>query len=180
MAESLPHSLNLPFLEGLYADYLRDPATVSSEWRRYFDAMQNGEREPAAALRLGPSFRPFSVFDPPPTQPGGKARVDEASFADMQDRVDQLVRSYRFRGHMIARINPLDFPRKYPPELSPEHYGFKPADMDRRFSCQTIDRDGPRTLSEIVDVLWNTYCRSVGVEYMHIDDAAVRDRKSVV
>jgi len=174
MAELLPNSLNLPFLEGLYADYLRDPESVPSEWRLYFDGLENGERErPARAAQLGPSFRPFSLFDPPSSRVD-RAGMDKAAFASMQDRVDQLVRSYRFRGHTIARINPLDFPRTYPPELSPEYYGFTPADMERPFSCQTICPDGPLTLGEILDLLWNTYCRSIGVEYMHIDDVSVR------
>src|SRR5678809_647958 len=47
-------------------------------------------------------------------------------------------------------------------------------DMERPFSCETITSEGPLTLAEILDLLWNTYCRSIGVEYMHIDDPRVR------
>src|SRR5678809_654871 len=47
-------------------------------------------------------------------------------------------------------------------------------DMERPFSCETITSEGPLTLAEILDLLWNTYCRSIGVEYMHIDETRVR------
>src|SRR6185436_16814137 len=131
---------------------------------------ENGE--PASPIaRIGPSFRRFSIFDPPS---GSVAKPDAARLEVLQDRVDQLVRSYRYRGHMVARINPLGFPRSYPPELDPKYYGFTLADMDRVFSCETLHRDCQLTLAEILDRLWNTYCRSIGVEYMHIDDKALR------
>ena len=166
----LPHSGSLPFIEGLYTDFRRDPASVSDEWRKYFQGFENGEPTPAAA-RTGPSFRRFSLFNPPTER---VPQSEAARLEVLQDRVDQLVRSYRFRGHMIARINPLGIPRSYPPELDPKHYGFALADMERVFSCETLHPQGPLTLAEILDRLWNTYCRSIGVEYMHIDEAAVR------
>ncbi len=182
----LPSSLNLPFVEGLYEDYLHDPLSVSPEWRRYFEVMENGEHA-MDRPRLGPSLRPSGLFSPR-VESGPQPSLDvaaqcfgaereavvERTMAGMQDRVDQLIRSYRFRGHSIARINPLGFPRSKRPELDPKHYGFTEADLERRFSCQTMACDGPLTLSEILNRLWNTYCRSIGVEYMHIDDSAVR------
>ena len=175
---ALPNSLNLSFVEGLYTEYLREPASVPPQWRNYFERMEAGARRDGNG-KLGPSFRPRSLFNPAETAleaPLAAAATREARSptADMQDRVDQLIGAYRFRGHMIARINPLGFPRTYPPELAPEFYGFTTADMDQRFSCETIHCDGPLTLAEILDRLWNTYCRSIGVEYMHIDDPAVR------
>jgi 2-oxoglutarate dehydrogenase E1 component len=163
--ELMPGTLNLSFLEGIYADYLRDRDSVMPEWRDYFDRLGNGDSAPPKA---GPSFRPFSLFNPPSARP-----VDGVLEAK-QERVDQLIRAYRFRGHMIARINPLGFPRSYPPELDPKFYGLTPADMDQVFSCETLVPRGRLTLAQILDRLWNTYCRSIGVEYMHIDAPSVR------
>src|SRR5687768_9409106 len=162
--ELVPGSLNLSFLEGLYADYLRDRDSVLPEWREYFDRLGNGD----GAQRVGPSFRPFSLFNPP------SGRSTDGVLETKQERVDQLIRAYRFRGHMIARINPLGFPRSYPPELDPKFYGFTPVDMDQVFSCETLVPHGRLTLAQILDRLWNTYCRSIGVEYMHIDAPSVR------
>lgn len=164
----VPGTLNLSFVEGLYADYVRDRDSVMPEWREYFDGLGNGDG--GAAPKLGPSFRPFSLFNPPEAARAGS----DGEFAVKQERVDQLIRAYRFRGHMIARINPLGFPRSYPPELYPKFYGFTAADMDEVFSCETLAPQGRLTLGQILDRLWKTYCRSIGVEYMHIDTPTVR------
>lgn len=132
--------------------------------------MENGERQPP---QMAPSFRPRSLFDPA----NGKAEVSgttEVTGFGLQDRVDQLIRAYRTRGHMIASIDPLTMVRPCPPELDPAFYGFTEADLDRRFSCETVHSGGPLSLREILQRLRNTYCRSIGVEYMHIDDLSVR------
>ena len=176
--EKAPNTLSLPFLEGLYADYVRDPQAVSPEWRAYFKGLENGE-PPERTVRLGPSFRAFSIFNPPTQEARGprtevSREVEQLRLSQLQDRVDQLVRSFRYVGHLIARFNPLDFPRQHPDELNPQYYGLGPADMDKKFSCETMHPEGPLTLAEILDVLWNTYCRSIGVEYMHIDQSYAR------
>src|SRR5436190_8975138 len=179
MAEAtLPNILNLPFAEALYADYVRDRASVPEEWRKYFANIENGDGA-VGEVRLRPSFRSWSIFNPPRDGRPGPALAgslpQDIRLVQLQDRVDQMVRSYRSRGHMVARINPLGISRKFfPPELNPEYYGFTIDDMDRVFSCETIHPQGPLTLAQILDKLWNTYCRSIGVEYMHIDDRGVR------
>jgi 2-oxoglutarate dehydrogenase E1 component len=152
--------LNLAFLERLYADYLRDRSSVSPEWQQYFEAYRNGE-----STGTRPAFKRFSIFNPPSA---------ETTPSHLQDRVDQLIRSYRSRGHVIARINPLGFPKERPPELNAAFYGLQPEHMDQLFSCETLDSAGPQPLSRIIEKLSNTYCRAIGVEYMHIEDRAVR------
>src|SRR3954468_1761975 len=173
-SEQLPSSANLAFVEGLYAEYARDPASVSAEWRSYFDKMKNGET--AAPIRLRPAFKPFSLFNPPfQTRTELPSRSDvEGKMAGMQERVDQLIRAYRILGHKIARISPLGFSRSYPPELDPGYYGFTLLDTERVFSSESLHKESTQTLGEILDQLWNTYCRSIGVEYMHIDDLVAR------
>ena len=96
------------------------------------------------------------------------------NLAVMQDRVDQMIRNHRLRGHIIAHIDPLDLPRDYPPELDPEFYGFAPEDEKRQFACQTLAPGKMLPLSEILSRLRETYCRTIGVQYMHIDDFDVR------
>jgi 2-oxoglutarate dehydrogenase E1 component len=162
--ESLTNSLNLPFVEGLYLDYKREPASVSDEWRQYFANLENGDG--AAEVKVGPAFRPTSLFR---AHEGGRGGV-----AGLQDRVDQLIRAYRFRGHRAASIDPLNRPRPIPPELDPAYYKFSEADLQRRYSTETMQLGVQLTLAEIVQRLRNTYCRSIGVEYMHIDDVPIR------
>jgi len=171
--EPVPNSLSLGFIEDLYAQYLTDPRSVSADWRRYFREMGNGNGNSADGLRQGPSFRPASIFNPPARADRG-ASVRELEMALLQDRVDQLIRAYRVRGHMVANIDPLGIPRPHLPELDPEYYGFTEADMDRPFSTATIRGPDVLTLRTILDRLRNTYCRSIGVQFMHMDDLSVR------
>jgi 2-oxoglutarate dehydrogenase E1 component len=163
----LPNILNMPFVEGLYEEYLRDPGLVSQEWRAYFVSLENGNGAAGATLAPRSAIaRTSSNLEP---------RVaKEVQAIGAQDRVDQLIRVYRMRGHTIAQIDPLGRPRPTPPELDPAFYGLTEADMDRQFSCETLFCDRRLTLREILQRLRNTYCRFIGVEYMHIDDLAVR------
>jgi 2-oxoglutarate dehydrogenase E1 component len=194
--EGSPSTLSLLFAEGLYADYLKDPRSVSAEWSRYFDAL--GSDAFAADPRLGPEFRPSSLFNPPAPLAAGHgnasgenalngsgngasthaARGENGSALDMavrQDAVDALVRAYRVRGHMMASIDPLGLPRPSQDELDPAFYGLTIDDLDRKFSSRTIFGAQVLTLREILKRLRNTYCRSIGVQFMHIDDLKVKN-----
>lgn len=162
-------SQSLSFVEGLYADYRRDPASVPPDWRSYFDEMDR-ENGSTPQWRPGPSFRGCSVFNPPAGH-NGRPVVEVAV---LQDRLDQLVRNYRVRGHTIARFDPLGLPRPHPPELELEYYGFSAADRETEFSIRTLTGSEMRPLSAIVQSLRTTYCRSIGVQFMHIDDLGVR------
>src|SRR5882724_8920830 len=157
-----PGSLNLAFVERLHADYLRDHAAVPAEWRRYFEQVGDGEN-----VQPAPSFRPRSVFNPP---------VEHAALTAgaLQERVDMLLRCYRVRGHRIAQVDPLGLPKEIPPELMPEFFGFTEADMDLPVHSETFQYEGPLTLGGLLQRLRNTYCRSIGVQYMHLDDLSVR------
>src|SRR6266404_3373030 len=173
-AELLPNASNLAFVEGLYEDYLRDPASVPPDWQKYLAGLGNGEvrfHKP----RFGPSFRPFSIFNPPTaSEPGAIKRRVDPEIAALQDRVYLLIRLYRVRGHRIARVDPLGLPQPAPPELEPEFFGFTDADMDLPVHSETFQYDGALTLGTLLERLRNTYCRSIGVQYMHIDDLSVR------
>jgi 2-oxoglutarate dehydrogenase E1 component len=171
-SKKLPSSLSLPFLETLYADYLRDPDSVPAEWRQYFQSLSDGNVL-FKSKPVMPSFKSWSIFNPP-GDGNGRTGLEAATGAILQERVDQLIRNYRVRGHIVARVDPLDIPRATPPELELEFYGFTEADLDRRFACESLCSDGTITLREIIERLRNTYCRSIGVQFMHIDDLFVR------
>jgi len=174
--DHIPNTMSLAFVEGLYADYLRDPGSVPLDWRTYFDQLAAGGAgpRPVADLRLGPSFRPSSLFNPSGFAGRDGAGAPEPATAALQHRVDQLIRSYRVRGHMIAELDPLGRPRPAPPELDPGYYGFTTADLDRTLTSGILPGAGPLSLRQIIERLRNTYCRSIGVQFMHIDDLAIR------
>ena len=87
-----------------------------------------------------------------------------------QDRVNQLIHAYRVRGHLLAQLDPLGQPRRPMKELQLEHWGLTERDMDSLFSSTTVGGTTVLTLREIMTLLETTYCRSVGVQFMHIDD----------
>ena len=168
----LPNSVSLEFVEALYDDFLRDPQSVPQDWRSYFESLSDGNGSAQIQNRT-PSFSSRSIFNPP--EPGGKGTVTEdTATAIFQERIDQLIRNYRVRGHIAAQLDPLGIPRATPSELDLEFYGLSEADMNRRFACEAMCGGGTLTLREILERLRNTYCRSIGVQYMHIDDVLVR------
>ena len=93
--------------------------------------------------------------------------------------VIQLINSYRVRGHLLANINPLGNEPAYHPELDPQSYGLSMWDLDRPFLAGAVKAPSGaiasymqpyETLREILDRLRATYCASIGIEYMHIQD----------
>jgi 2-oxoglutarate dehydrogenase E1 component len=192
--EPSPNVLSLPFLEALYTDYLRDPESVPASYREYFASIEH-DAQFARKPKIGPSFRASSLFNPSSNghaalngqnghaalAPASRSSASAAAvngvldMAVRQDRVDALVRAYRVRGHMIAKIDPLGLPRPNQAELDPEFYGLTADDLDRNFSSRTIFGAETLTLREILNRLRNTYCRSIGVQFMHIDDLNVKN-----
>jgi 2-oxoglutarate dehydrogenase E1 component len=128
-------------------------------------AVANGEVQLPAA----PAGEAKPLPLPVATGTAGEERV-----AFLQDRVDQLVRAYRVRGHLMAEIDPLGRPRPGLPELDPQFYHLTEEDMDRSFSTDTIEGPQSMSLRQIIKRLRNTYCRSIGVQFMHMDDLSVR------
>ncbi len=164
---------SLLFLEALYEQYLTSPDQLSADWREYF--AQLDQEVNGAEGRPRPQRKPFSIFNPPSMSDGGLRRPQRLEVAGRQERLDQLIRNYRVRGHILADLDPLGKKRGYPPELKPEFYGFTEEDMDRRFSTSWMGGPEVRTLRQILQWLKTTYCRSIGVQFMHIDSLRVRE-----
>lgn len=162
-----PH--NLGYVENLLEEYHREPNKLPEAWRKYFREV--GEFEGNGAARVRPAFRPSSLFDPPQNiQSGPHERATQ-----LQDRVNQLIRAFRVRGHLAARLDPLGLDRSKPPELALRYYGFTSNDLDLPFATSTLGGPETQTLRDIVERLRRTYCRYIGAQFMHIDELEVRD-----
>ena len=92
-----------------------------------------------------------------------------------QDKVNRLIHAYRVRGHLLAKLDPLGQPRPSVPELELEHWGLSEDDMDTLFSSTTVGGNTVLRLREILSLLHSTYCQSVGVQFMHIDDLEAKN-----
>jgi multifunctional 2-oxoglutarate metabolism enzyme len=100
--------------------------------------------------------------------PGGDREQQRLS---KQVHVQALINIYRVRGHLIAHLDPLDAePPSIHPELDPLSYGLTIWDLPRRFVADGLAGRTWATLEEILHVLRDAYCRTLGVEYMHIQD----------
>ncbi len=155
---------NAPFIEDLYEAYLQNPDAVTPEWRRYFDQMQQapGARDVAHAP-IVESFVQRARAGAPRVAPA-VARLDRK-----QVSVVQLVAEYRFRGVLLAQLDPLK--RREPPhiaELEPAYYDLTEADMDTVFNTGSLIGPEQATLREIIKALQETYCGTLGVEYMYL------------
>src|SRR2546423_5892148 len=166
---------NASYWEQMLEDYLRDESLVPPAWQSYFGALaaENGGRLRPAAR---PSFRPSSLFNPPANGAGnGKVEGKLRQAEGFQERVGLLVREYRVRGHLAAQLDPLGLNRPGRPELAPATYSLREADMDRQISTISIGGPEGHTLRALIERLRNTYCRYIGVQFMHIDEWAIRE-----
>ncbi len=93
---------------------------------------------------------------------------------NLSERLHQLVRNYRGRGHIIAAVNPLGETNPCPPELELDFYGFSESELKCSSIFPTLHCETPLTVREIFQRLRDTYCRSIGAQFMHIDDLAAR------
>ena len=160
---------NAAWLDALYEDWLRDPATVSAQWRSYFDGFKGrGERPHGDAIARIEQAQRLNGHSP-------MIPIDDAH-ARKQAGVLRLLTAYRSRGHLAANLDPLAIAPKLPaPDLELSFHGLSDADLDTEFDCGTFAGDGPRMKLRILrDRLRNTYARTIGAEFMHISDAEQR------
>ena len=184
---------NAALLVELFAQYQADPSQVAPEWRAVFDDLDDQARGlllsasgGAHGAEAAPSPAPVSPPQPAATGPNGESmdavaysytggaaldasHLREATLDSIQALM--MVRAYRVRGHLEADLDPLGLaPKVSHPELDPRSYGFTEADMDRPIFINNVLGRETATLREIVQICRDTYCGSIGVEFMHIQD----------
>jgi 2-oxoglutarate dehydrogenase E1 component len=181
---------NAPFIADLYARWVADPASVDPSFGELF-AVMDDEARAVLTDASGASWAPshYTVGDGAAdgvtsAKPAAAAKAAETLFDDERIRAAtldsiralMLIRTYRVRGHLEAHLDPLHLQTPKPhPELDPKSYGFTDADMDRPIFINNVLGRESATLREIVSILRETYCGSIGVEFMHIQDP---DQKS--
>jgi 2-oxoglutarate dehydrogenase E1 component len=163
---------NAPYVEELYEAYLDNPGSVPDNWRAYFDKLQN---VPAVDGSENRDVAHAPVVESFAQRAKANAFALKASSADLavarkQVHVQSLVAAYRFLGSRWADLDPLKrTERARIPELEPAFYDLTEADMDMTFSAVNtyFTKAENMTLREIVQALRETYCGTVGAEFMH-------------
>lgn len=100
--------------------------------------------------------------------------ADTADTVNKTSRVHELINAFRVRGHLMADIDPLEYRQRSHPDLEIESHGLTFWDLDREFVTGGFGARNTMLLREILGVLRDSYCRTVGIEYMHIQDPAQR------
>ena len=148
------HGANAAFLDELYQRYLNDPTSVPTHWAGWFDELDTPRADPLAEG----------------SQASGALSSRLSAHGQQQTKVLELISAIRYRGHRHAKLDPLQLAKRpRAPDCDPAHYGFSEADMGRRFNTGSLfGIAAEATLGEIVALLSETYCGSIGTELTHI------------
>ncbi|MBX9575567.1 MAG: 2-oxoglutarate dehydrogenase E1 component [Caulobacteraceae bacterium] len=190
---SFLYGSNAAFIEDLHARWADDPASVSEEWRAFFDQLRDHAdavkasagagawgrpvtREPSEETAPFDGRWPVAKTETKPAKGDARSATSAAVSADAirsaaQDsiRALMLIRSYRVRGHLQANLDPLGLePPVENPELTPEFHGFGPNDLDRPIFLDGVLGMQTGTIRQVLTILKATYCGNVGVQFMHI------------
>ncbi|MFV0672123.1 2-oxoglutarate dehydrogenase E1 component [Variovorax sp. tm] len=166
---------NAPYVEEMYENYLANPGSVPDNWRSYFDALQNVPAADGSNTRDVPHQPVINAFAELAKQ--GTTKVVQASGADSElgrkrTAVQQLIAAYRNVGARWADLDPLKrAERPSIPELEPSFYGFADADLETVFNTSnTFFGKETMSLRELLNALRETYCGTIGAEYMYTTD----------
>lgn len=190
---------NADYIEELYAAYEEDPSSVDAEWGAFFKGLgdpsgdvkksadgpswsrdnwpiaMNGELVSALDGNWAPVEKRIETKVKEKAQGAGAALSPEAVNRATRDSVRalMLIRAYRVRGHLHAKLDPLGIAKPADDdynELSPKAYGFTEADYDRKIFIDNVLGMEFATIRQMVDILERTYCSTFAIEFMHISN----------
>ena len=154
---SLLNGQNIAFLEDVFEQYQEDPNSLSQEWQSYFANLSNESVDGSSnAITISTSNM-------------------DAQMATKQGSVSRLISTYRAMGHKLAQIDPInEMEQQDASELELSYHGLSDADLDTVYSTGPLRAPERLPLRDIVAILKNSYCGSIGYEYGHIASAEQR------
>ncbi|MDX3894285.1 2-oxoglutarate dehydrogenase E1 component [Pusillimonas sp.] len=180
LANSYLFGSNAPYVEELYESYLDNPGSVSEQWRNYFDQLQHQPATDGQEITRDQAHAPIiESFAQRAKANAFIARVQEPDLAvaGKQVSVQTLIAAYRTLGVRVADLDPLKRQeRPTIPELDPAFYGLTEADLDQVYAATNtyFTKADAMTMRDMLKALRDTYCRTVGAEFMHISDPAAK------
>jgi len=183
---------NSAFIEEYYLDYLNNPSKLPAGWKEFFDGLKENKDVISKTLE-GPSWSPKKKtkennVDLEDLLNENSLKENRATDLPLIEesaknsiRAIMLIRAYRIRGHLIAKLDPLELmTREEHPELKPETYGFTKNDFNKKIFLDGVLGLQEATLLEIITILKKTYSGNIGYEFMHMGDPDeknwIRDR----
>ena len=134
---------DLSTVENLYQKYLKDSGSVDESWRKFFEGFDFARKNFAK-------------------------NIEGSKMLDKEFKVIDLIKAYRQRGHLFTETNPVRIRRKYSPTLDYNNFDLEEADLETTFQAGNEIGIGPAKLKDIINFLKQTYCRSIGAEYVDI------------
>ena len=186
---------NSAFIEQMYVRFINKDKDLPESWQHYFEAM--GEDLDIVAKEInGPSWSLKKKIDIDELQKKIEqeekiiSKENTTNVVSSDDliktnnnsiRAVALIRAYRQRGHLLAKLDPLGMMKtEYLDELHPDHYGFKKEDYNSKIYLDGVINKKHSNIREILEFLKKTYCGPIGYEYMHISNPVerkwIRDR----
>lgn len=165
---------NAPYVEEMYENYLANPKSVPDTWRDYFDALQNVPAADGTDARDVPHLPVINAFAERAKQ--GTTKVVSANpnseLGRKRVNTQQLIAAYRNVGTRYANLDPLKrMERPNIPDLEPASYGLTDADLETVFNVSnTFFGKDTMSLRELMNALRETYCGTIGAEFMHTTD----------
>jgi len=178
--KSFLNKSNSAFIEQMYLRFINKDSDLPESWKNYFEEI--GEELNVIVKEInGPSWSPKKRIDVDEINLSIKENISEISQKDStisngdSIKAVALIRSYRQRGHLIAKLDPLGLLKtEYLDELHPESYGFKKEDYKKNIYLDGVINKQNSNIREILNFLKKTYCGPIGYEYMHISNPTER------
>jgi len=165
---------NATYIESWYEAWLQDPDSVPAQWQTYFASLPSApttdpEQRETGHHAVAERFRLLA-------HGSGQAPRGVELTEHKQAGVSRLINSYRIRGHEIAHLDPLGRAHHAPVvDLELAFHDLDESDLEQEFDTGALAVPGRMTLAAIIELCRRVYCKSVGIEYMHIVDTAKRD-----
>jgi 2-oxoglutarate dehydrogenase E1 component len=167
---------NGPYVEEMYENYLANPGSVPDSWREYFDALQHVPAVDGSNAKDVPHLPVINAFAERAKAGGTKVVMasENVEMGRKRTAVQQLIAAYRNVGQRWANLDPLNrTERPNIPDLDPAFYGFTDADQETVFdTSNTFFGKNNMSLRELLNALRETYCGTLGAEYMYTSEQA--------
>ena len=170
---------NSAFIEEMYMKFVNNDPSLPNSWKKYFDEIGD-ELDVIVNEINGPSWSPSKKVsikkEQKQTEKNGQLSELELIKSNANSiKAVAMIRSYRQRGHLIAKLDPLQLLKSdYLDELHPESYGFKKEDYQKKIFLDGVTNKQHSNINEILNFLREKYCGSLGYEYMHISNPTER------
>ena len=180
--QSFLSGTNVTFINDLYKEWKINPNAVPKEWDLWFKSNEDEpiiDEGPSWAKKNSQVIGAIDTVESVRAVARGIVGKGDLSATDLRAattdsiRAIMLIRAFRINGHLLAKLDPLNLQQgDIHPELNPKTYGFNDDDWDRPIFIDNVLGMESATLRQIMEIVKETYCGSIGIEFMHVQDPA--------